>query len=461
MVSGTRKEGADMREGLNLGFVKTLSGRWPRELPEKRMKEYGEWIEKELPDINVIKTELLVDSPQAAGDADRRLKEKSVDMIVMLYGAFTGDDIPTILAENLEVPILLWAPNEPEFHKDDRLYANALVALTMNSASLKKLGYVCHPVYGSKEKEDIAARVINLIKAYDTVKKLKGTVLGLFGYRPTAFYNSSFSESLIRKTFGIRMEETDLKVVFDEMERIPEESCKADMAGMESAYDVSRLPDGHLENHSKLYLSLKKLMKDQKYDFASIKCWPEMGSLHTTPCAVLGRLADEGVNIGCEGDIDAELAQIVQHYLTGRPTFITDMINIDEEKNVMTFWHCGNAAASLRNPKYKFTIENHPLAGQGTAFYGALKEGKVTIARFCNIDDQYKLFLLRGEAMDMDRYTKGVMANIKVSSPVRSIVENILEEGIPHHYSIVWDDVADQMIEVCRMLGIKVVEFGT
>ena len=50
-------------------------------------------------------------------------------------------------------------------------------------------------------------------------------------------------------------------------------------------------------------------------------------------------------------------------------------------------------------------IRNHPLAGQGTAFYGALKPGKVTVARFCNIDGAYKLFLLRGEAVALDRCT--------------------------------------------------------
>ncbi|MHB8132505.1 MAG: L-fucose/L-arabinose isomerase family protein, partial [Mobilitalea sp.] len=312
--------------------------------------------------------------------------------------------------------------------------------------------------YGDKEEAATAAKVINLVRAYDVVKKLKGTVLGLFGYRPTAFYNSSFSEFLIRKTFGIRIEETDLKVVFDQMEQIPKEVYEADMEHMESVYDVSKLPSEHLENHSKLYFSLKELMKKQSYDFASIKCWPEMGALHTTPCAVLGRLAEEGLNIGCEGDVDAELAQIVQHYLTGQPTFITDMINIDEEQNVMTFWHCGNAAPSLKNPKHEFTIENHPLAGQGTAFYGALKEGKVTIARFCNINDTYKLFLLRGTAIDRDRYTKGVMANVRVEAPVRDIVEKIMEEGIPHHYSIVWEDVADSMITICKLLNIQVIE---
>ena len=40
-----------MKKQLNVGFITTLSGRWPRELPEKRMKEYGEWMEENLPGI--------------------------------------------------------------------------------------------------------------------------------------------------------------------------------------------------------------------------------------------------------------------------------------------------------------------------------------------------------------------------------------------------------------------------
>lgn len=190
------------------------------------------------------------------------------------------------------------------------------------------------------------------------------------------------------------------------IDRLPAEVYEADMAKMAETYDIENLPKGHMENHSRLYLALKDVMAEQHYDFAAIKCWPEMGNLHTTPCAVLGRLADDGIIIGCEGDVDAELAQMTEYYLTGEPSFITDLINIDEEKNVITFWHCGNAAPSLFNKEYEVEIRNHPLAGQGTAFYGALKPGKVTVARFCNIDGAYKLFLLSGEAVAMDRSGK-------------------------------------------------------
>lgn len=447
-----------MNKNLNVGFVTTYSGRWPREVPERRNRDYSAWLEKNLPELHIIPASRIGCSQENVEEITKEFREKQADVIVMVYGAFTGDDVASYFTEMLNVPIILWAPREVPFEKDDRLYSNALCAMTMNAAALRKMGTSCHTVYGGLEDHRAADKVKSLLTAYHVIKAMKHTRLGLFGYRPTAFYNCNFDEGLIRRTFGIKIEETDLKVLFDKMDECPPELYEGDMKHMADLFDVTQLPEGHLENHSKLYLALKDAMREQNYDFATIKCWPEMGNLHSTPCAVMGRLADEGINIGCEGDVDAEIGQMAEYYLTGQPSFITDMINIDEEKNLLTFWHCGNAAPSLCSPKYELQIRNHPLAGQGTAFYGSLKPGAVTIARFCNIDGAYKLFLMRGEAVDMDRYTKGIMANVRIANPVHEVIQRIIEEGIPHHYSLVWSDVADELKEISGLLHIPVVE---
>lgn len=124
----------------------------------------------------------------------------------------------------------------------------------------------------------------------------------------------------------------------------------------------------------------------------------------------------------------------------------------------MTFWHCGNAAPSLHDVSDGVTMCNHPLAGQGTAFWCALKSGPVTAARFTNIDGQYRLFLLRGEALPTTRNTRGAMVNVKVDTPVLELVQKIAESGMSHHYSVVWQDVADAMIAVAKVLDIPVIE---
>lgn len=268
-----------MKQKLNIGFVVTYSGRWPKELPEKRNREYGDWLEANLKEASVIRASVMGCSRETVEQVTKEFKEQEVDVIVMVYGAFTGDDVASYLTEMLKVPIILWAPYEVPFEKDDRLYSNALCSMTMNAAAVRRLGAVCHTAYGSLDDERAASKVKNLLRAYHTIKAMKHTNLGLLGYRPTAFYNCSFDESLIRRTFGVKIEETDLKVVFDKMDALSAEAWEADMKKMEESYSTEKLPEGHLENHSKLYLALKEVMKDQQYDFGTLKCWPEMGNL--------------------------------------------------------------------------------------------------------------------------------------------------------------------------------------
>lgn len=447
-----------MKKCLNIGFLVSKSGRWPEELGLRRLAAYGSWVKENLKEANVHIFDHLVVSKADVQDCVSFMKEQKIDLLIQLYGAFTGDDVCCTFADELQVPIILWAPREEKWERQDRLYANALCSATMNGASLMRIHAPWHILFGNSDEERVQKELNDLVSAYAAKKAIKGMTYGLFGYRPTAFYNCAFDEVTIRRTFGINVEETDLKVVFDRMAELPEETVKAQMDLVAGSWDTTALPAGHLENHARLYLALKELFARQGYDYAAIKCWPEMGNLHTTPCAVLGRLADEGITISCEGDMDAGLAALVQNVLTDEATFVTDLINIDEQENTVTFWHCGNAAPSLHNKADGVTVCNHPLAGQGTAFWCALKDGPVTAARFTNIDGQYRLFLLRGNAVPTVRNTRGSMVNVQVKTPVLELVQKLAENGMSHHWSVVWEDVADKMVQLAKLWNIPVID---
>ncbi|MBR1583970.1 MAG: fucose isomerase [Clostridia bacterium] len=448
-----------MAEQLNVGLIVTLSGRWPRELPIQRHQEYTAWAREALTGMHMVMPDQVLATPEEVNAAISEMRRQQVDVVVMVYGAFTGDDIAASIVQKMGVPLILWAPYEPPYEREQRLWANALCAMTMNAAALGRLGYKCHTVYGGKEDPRAEAKVKNLLRGYAVKKAMGQMTLGLFGYRPTNYYVSTFDEAAIRHAFGITMNATELKTVFDDMAALPQAEVQADMENVSRQWDVSQLPEGHLENHSRLYLALKKRMKIDGYDFGIIKCWPEMGAAHTQPCAVLGRLLDDGVSVGCEGDVDAGITQVMEMLLSPQNApFITDMIDLDETENTMTFWHCGNAAPSLHNEKYRPELRNHPLVGQGSAFWTALKPGRVTIARLHNFHGQYKLVLMKGEALDRDRVTRGSMTVVRMAAPVRQTAERLIEEEIPHHYVLVWDDIYDAMKQTAALMHIPVIE---
>ena len=61
--------------------------------------------------------------------------------------------------------------------------------------------------------------------------------------------------------------------------------------------------------------------------------------------------------------------------------------------------------------------------------------------------------------MDMDRYTRGCDGECEDRKTGSSkVVEQIIAEGVPHHYSLVWDDVAAELKEIYGLLEIPVIE---
>lgn len=106
-----------MEKQLNVGFLTTYSGRWPQEVPNQRNREYGDWLEQNLPKLHIVRADVLGCGKAETASIVKQFKEAEVDVIVMVYGAFTGDDISTYLSEMLQVPIVLWAPYEVPFER--------------------------------------------------------------------------------------------------------------------------------------------------------------------------------------------------------------------------------------------------------------------------------------------------------------------------------------------------------
>ncbi len=446
------------KEKLNVGYITTVSGRWPRELPNERRPKYEKWLKERYKAYNFVCLDRVVEDSASLELACDKFASEKVDIIIFLYGAFSGDDFACGLWDSLHKPIIFWALQEPLVH-GTRLLANALVAATMNSASVKRLGGTTYFLFGNEDEEPVYTKLDSLLSAYSLKKQMAGVNFGLFGYRPTAFYNSAFDEGLIRRTFGIKMEETELKVIFDRMAQYSDAEVKEEISRITTP--VVDMPPGHLENHARLYMALKEVYDEAGYDYATIKCWPEMGDEknRAVPCAVLGRLADDGRYIGCEGDVEAALAYAAENLLTGLPCFVSDLININEKENYLTFWHCGNASPSLMDKaQYSPCLSDHPLKNNGTAFRCVLKKGDVTFARFCDIGGKFVLFVGSGIAVDTDLYTPGCMVNVKMEKSVRSIIETAVERGVAHHYALVWSSVKDKLISYAKLLGLEVIE---
>jgi L-fucose isomerase-like protein len=67
--------------------------------------------------------------------------------------------------------------------------------------------------------------------------------------------------------------------------------------------------DDDLPMASRLYLTMRHFLECESLDALAIRCWPEMpNTFGQWPYLGLARLADEGLAVACEGDVDGALA---------------------------------------------------------------------------------------------------------------------------------------------------------
>jgi len=92
-----------MKKKLNVGFVVTKSGRWPKELGERRLAAYGQWVQEHLPHSTVCVFDRLVTAKEDVADCIRFMQDNRIDLLVQVYGAFTGDDVCCAFADELKI----------------------------------------------------------------------------------------------------------------------------------------------------------------------------------------------------------------------------------------------------------------------------------------------------------------------------------------------------------------------
>ena len=50
------------------------------------------------------------------------------------------------------------------------------------------------------------------------------------------------------------------------------------------------------------------------------------------------------------------------------------------------------------------------------------------------------------------------MIQVKMEAPVRETAERLIQEQIPHHYVMVWDDIYDALKQTAALMDIPVIE---
>ncbi len=414
--------------------------------------------------LSKLPIELVCDKELTTTEDDaislcEKFNSSNVDIVIMHFASFPLGAIIPAVASRIKVPVILFA--NPESPEEGGIWSqNSFCGSNMAAHVLKKLGLKYYFAWG--KADEAAEKVESVLKVFKAVKGLKNTKLGLIGGRVPGFYTSNFDEMKLRAFAGTTVEVLDLAEVFNEAKKLsPEASAEGLAALKKNSCGTCAVSDEELKLAGNLYQAFLKIADKYKFDGLAIRCWPEFSDIYgIAPCAVIGMLNNAGIPSSCEGDIPGAFAmQIQKQFLPDSIPVFMDLISFDYKENTAVVWHCGAAPASLCRKFDETVLRKHGRVDggdkKGVTNDFSLKAGRVTLIQFNETKEGYRMLIAAGNALDTDKFIRGNPLNIRFDGSVEKLIGTIINEGLEHHYSIVYGDIKDELIAFCKEMKIE------
>jgi len=416
----------------------------------KKYIQKREGIEVCCPDDPVV---TLDDAARAAS----LFRRSEVDAIVVQHGTVSPVRLSIELVRDLGLPLATWGIPEPPLDGSPH-GCGSMTSLLAHASALRALGRRFTYVYGLPDSEECRRDIDRFIRAVGVRKALRKSKIALIGYvAPGAM--QTFDEVAIKGVFGVEVEHIDLSEILQQIAALTVDEIESDVHDVHSGdYRVEVANQQALRRSCAAHAAIRKILERGGFAAAAPKCWPEMLERHSLGiCAAVSRLTDSGIITSCAGDVDGALSMLVQHLYTTRPPFLGDWLQRDEKSNQVFFWHCGSAPASLVNPRCDARLIDAPRGEGNVAFDFPLKTGDVTVARLLSCAGGFKMLVLRGKAVESAQSMQGTYVSVRFETPVRRLLDTILVHGFPQHYSIIYDDIKDDLLEFAGQCGIEAV----
>ncbi|WP_281888548.1 L-fucose/L-arabinose isomerase family protein [Paenibacillus sp. YYML68] len=386
---------------------------------------------------------------------------KDVAFDTVLYQSVTFADGEFVLKalEYVNTPYVVWSVREPSV--GGRLRLNSLTGGNSTSHVLK---YRKHPysfVFGNATEAALQQKLVRQLQVNRVISRLKQLTIGVIGEHPPGFFFSDADESLLKQSLGVTIHKLDLHKAFAECVDIEESRWVQAVERAERQVVGLNRSDETVRKFAQFYTYVKDYIEGNGIQAIAVRCWPDFFvELGAAACSTLSQFTEDGVMSSCESDIHGSISMFILNQLSGgEAPYLGDLVHIDESRNSAVFWHCGAGAYSLAHPSTGARAGVHPNRKMGFAMDFGLKPGGVTIFRLSYIEGEYRLLVMRGEALDAPQAFHGTSVEVRLNADVSQTLGSLMLDGFEPHYAIVYADVADSLIELGRQLGLTTIVY--
>lgn len=355
-----------------------------------------------------------------------KMKNRKIDALFFPFCDFGEEQVVAAIASKFTVPILIWGPRDERPNTDEARGRDTQCGMFAATKVLQRYGLKYSYIYNCTTKsEEFLKGYETFIRTAAVLKSLRTLRIAKIGERPVPFMSVMTNEANLIKRFGITTVPISPVEICNRARKILEEKGKEYIKYEEEF--VRKFPDG--ENYQQICatkLAVQELMEENNCSVAAFECWSAFPTLMgLCPCVVLGEMADNGMPLSCETDINGAITLAILRAcnLFEESEFLADLtIRHPQNDNAELLWHCGPFPYSLK----KDGVEAKLVDGQERF---ELKQGDLTVCRFDDVDGEYYLFA--GEA----KTTTGPETNAAINTlnieTVKYVIEAAERERVP------------------------------
>ncbi|MCI0477329.1 MAG: hypothetical protein L0Y55_13865 [Anaerolineales bacterium] len=414
---------------------------------------------KQFPNVEVIAPDdLILDDPDhptpgLIAQAINFFQQAQIDALIVQNGTFTLGDIVLDLVDPFNVPLILWAPLEPDW-TSGRLRLNSLVGLNVNSSHFYKTGRAFRYLIANPGDATFQDEMGRLVRVLGLVRGLRRTKIAMVGTRAQGFFDLAFNEMELRAKLGVEVVTVGLGEVFDRARAFPASQVDETKTRVRALIDdMSEVPPEKEDLQARAYLAMRQVAEQTNASAVAVKCWPEFPFQYgVAACSTVALMNDDMIPGGCEGDLEGALTSLIVQRLADNIPFLADISALDRERNALLLWHNGCAALRLAaTRKHLFT---HFQANRGLTVGFGLVPGRVTLARLGNDGKNLRLFVTTGEALPTEMFIRGTLSWVKTDAPVKRVLDEIIYGGWEHHLAMSYADLVADLQEFAAITGI-------
>jgi len=401
-------------------------------------------------DLDFLNDEGMMFDVSQAETIAAEFKKQKVDALFIINCNYGCEEVAAQLARLMQVPTLLWAPQDTIFEADGTRYTDAQCGLfAMSKQFIRYKVPFEHIENCPVEAPAFAKGFEQFLSVACMLKNFRKLRVAQVGLRPQPFTCVMFNEAELVEKFGIDVVPVNMPTVveiFEDVLATKGDELAADVALLKDRYqDTGGLDDEALTRMAAFRETFRRIMDKTGCQVICTECWTCMlQTVKAMPCISMSTLADERLIVTCETDVMGAISMaLLSCAARGKdiPFFGEFTVRHPENPNAELLWHCGPFGWSLKKPESKARIFNMKPSFQ-------VKDGTYTIARMDSTQGHYTL--LDGKFKTVDGpYTFGTYLWAEFDD-YRKWEKKLIYGPYIHHMAEIAGDYTDVLEAFCR-----------